>query len=57
MTQLYRRIVTDDFSISQLSRALKKIISCDDGAVLWHCTEGKDRCGIVSALVLSPAGC
>ena len=53
MTQLYRRIVTDDFSISQLSRALKKIISCDDGAVLWHCTEGKDRCGIVSALVLS----
>ena len=43
MTQLYRRIVTDDFSISQLSRALKKIISCDDGAVLWHCTEGKDR--------------
>ena len=23
-----------------------------EGAVLWHCTEGKDRCGLVSALVL-----
>lgn len=53
MPQLYRRIVTDVFSISQLSKVLKKIINCDDGAVLWHCTEGKDRCGIVSALVLS----
>lgn len=53
MPQLYRRIVTDFFSINQLSKVLKKIINCDDGAVLWHCTEGKDRCGIVSALVLS----
>ena len=22
------------------------------GAILWHCTEGKDRCGLVTALVL-----
>ena len=26
------------------------------GAVLWHCTEGKDRCGITSALVLEALG-
>ena len=24
-----------------------------DGAILWHCTAGKDRCGIVSALLLT----
>ncbi len=53
MCQLYREIVTDDFSIGQLSKALKTIVRCSDGAVLWHCTEGKDRCGILSALVLS----
>ena len=26
------------------------------GAVLWHCTEGKDRCGITTALVLEMLG-
>lgn len=25
----------------------------DEKAVLWHCTEGKDRCGLISALLLS----
>ena len=27
-----------------------------EGAVLWHCTEGKDRCGITTALVLEMLG-
>ena len=26
------------------------------GAVLWHCTEGKDRCGITTALILESLG-
>ncbi|MBR6499200.1 MAG: tyrosine-protein phosphatase [Clostridia bacterium] len=26
------------------------------GAVLWHCSEGKDRCGMVTALVLETLG-
>lgn len=26
------------------------------GAVLWHCTEGKDRCGLTTALVLEALG-
>ena len=26
--------------------------SKEDGAILWHCSEGKDRCGLVSALIL-----
>ena len=28
----------------------------EKGAVLWHCTAGKDRCGIVSSLVLAALG-
>ena len=23
-----------------------------EGAILWHCTEGKDRCGITTAMIL-----
>ena len=26
------------------------------GGVLWHCTEGKDRCGLLSAVLLSALG-
>ena len=26
------------------------------GAVLWHCTEGKDRCGLTTALILELLG-
>lgn len=53
MTQLYKVMVTDSRCIAQL-REIFKIITDngDDSAVLWHCTEGKDRCGLVSALFL-----
>ena len=37
---------------------LLKIMGHDfsTGAVLWHCTEGKDRCGLTSALILEILG-
>ena len=37
---------------------LLKIMDHDfsTGAILWHCTEGKDRCGLTSALVLEILG-
>ena len=25
----------------------------DQGSILWHCTEGKDRCGLVTAMLLT----
>ena len=39
-------------------RILLRIMQHDysKGAVLWHCTEGKDRCGITAALVLEMLG-
>jgi len=38
--------------------ALKIIMNTDfdKGCVLWHCTEGKDRCGLVSAFLLTVLG-
>lgn len=53
LKEIYKTIVTDEKCISMLKKAFSVI--CDferDGSVLWHCTEGKDRCGIVSALFL-----
>ena len=32
------------------------LLAQEEGAVLWHCSEGKDRCGMVSALVLYALG-
>ena len=39
-------------------RILLRIMQHDysKGAILWHCTEGKDRCGITTALVLEMLG-
>jgi len=28
----------------------------ESGCILWHCTEGKDRCGLLSMLLLSMLG-
>ena len=53
MPAIYRKIVSNPFSIEKLKEVFEVI--CDDkreGALLWHCTEGKDRCGLVSALFL-----
>lgn len=59
MRELYRRIVTDKESVAQLKRVFGIILKHaeeGEGAILWHCTEGKDRCGIVSALFLMLLG-
>lgn len=39
-------------------RVLTAILRHDfsKGAVLWHCTEGKDRCGLTTALILELLG-
>ncbi len=58
MPALYRTMVTAQPCKDVLSRALREILShaYETGAVLWHCTAGKDRCGVVSALVLAALG-
>ena len=47
------RRYTDSFR-----RVLLAVMQHDysDGAVLWHCSEGKDRCGMTTALILEALG-
>lgn len=55
MKDLYKQVVRDDECRKNLSRVLQIIMQhdYDTGSVLWHCTEGKDRCGLVAAFILS----
>ena len=43
--EVYRRFFSDLLSINP-----------DNGAVLWHCTQGKDRAGSASAMLLAALG-
>ncbi len=47
------RRYTDSFR-----RVLMAVMQRDysNGAVLWHCSEGKDRCGMTTALILEALG-
>lgn len=57
-TQVYRNMVTQDGCVSHLRDIFQLILAKtpEEGAMLWHCSEGKDRCGLVSALFLSLLG-
>ena len=56
-TDLYRLIVTEQSCMTQMKKVLETIMNHREGAVLWHCSEGKDRCGLVSAFLLFLLGC
>lgn len=49
---LYARIITD----FPIMRRIMRLIARQQGAVLIHCAAGKDRTGVVSALLLLTAG-
>ena len=49
---LYRKFVNDEFCRSGYGRFLKTLSEPTQGATLWHCTIGKDRCGTCAALLL-----
>lgn len=55
MNELYRRIILDEHSSEAMGEALRKLLTVE-GARLWHCTAGKDRAGLLTALFLSALG-
>ena len=58
MGRLYRTMIREPACREALRAVLKTIFThdYDQGAVLWHCTGGKDRSGIVASLVLAALG-
>jgi len=53
----YRKLVTTPRALDAYSKLLKLLIDDKvDGAILWHCTQGKDRAGVGAAAILMALG-
>lgn len=53
---LYPSLVLSEFSQLQYAAFMNLILETEEGAVLWHCSQGKDRTGIGAALLLGALG-
>ena len=51
MTEIYRNMVNGEFASRRFSELIRGIVSYDKGAVLFHCTSGKDRTGMTAAAI------
>lgn len=56
MLNQYASLVRDEYSVKQYARFLDVLLHQDEGAVLWHCSAGKDRVGVGTALLLCALG-
>ena len=54
--RMYMSMCTDVRSIEAI-RQILHLLTNADGPVLFHCSSGKDRAGILAALVLAALGC
>ena len=52
----YENLVRDEICINQYANFLDVVLHQKKGAVLWHCSAGKDRVGIGTALLLYALG-
>ncbi len=53
---MYSSLIRSEFSQLQYAAFLRLIVETPEGAVLWHCFQGKDRTGWGAAYILSALG-
>ena len=57
MTDIYRQLIRNPSSRNQYRSFFEALLAApENGAVLWHCSAGKDRVGIATVLLLSALG-
>lgn len=54
--QLYEDLALNSHAARSYRRFFEILLEADERAVLWHCTAGKDRVGIGTALLLTALG-
>jgi protein-tyrosine phosphatase len=54
--ETYPLMLLDETGIAAYKQLFEILLAQEQGAVLWHCSEGKDRTGIASMLVLFALG-
>ena len=55
-SSMYKEMVTNEFTQVQYAGFMQNILFTTEGAVFWHCSQGKDRTGLGSALILGALG-
>ncbi|MBR0479066.1 MAG: tyrosine-protein phosphatase [Solobacterium sp.] len=53
MTDIYREIVTGDYTVQQMRLVLQCAMQENSGTVIFHCTAGKDRTGLAAMFLLT----
>lgn len=56
MENQYRSFIRDPYCVKQYAKFMDILLHHEDGAVLWHCSAGKDRAGVATALLLCALG-
>ena len=56
MSDLYVPLISDDFALAGYRKFLDVMKENENGAVLYHCTVGKDRVGVGTSLLLMMLG-
>lgn len=58
LEDLYRMMLSEEMCRNHFGSAVRLVMEHDftTGSVLWHCTEGKDRCGLLAVFLLSALG-
>lgn len=56
MTKMYETIINSEAAVKAYSKFFKEILANESGAVLWHCSAGKDRAGMATAFILMALG-
>ena len=51
LEEMYRYLLMSETGMIGYSAFLRTLIACDEGAALWHCSVGRDRCGLASVLI------
>ena len=53
---MYTSMIDNEYSQLQYAVFLQRIVAMDEGAVYWHCSQGKDRTGLGAAFILGALG-
>ena len=56
MSGLYLPLVEGEYSLTHYAEFLRHVLHHEDGALLYHCTAGKDRVGVATMLILEALG-
>lgn len=56
LAAFYPHLLLDETGVKGYGTFLRELAACESGAALWHCSLGRDRCGLASMLLESLLG-